>query len=118
MSWTILLKWIAHALALASTAMLLFFMFGGSESLRPNLRELMLMLFFPVGVILGFALAWWREGLGGGVTVTSLIIFYLMMFVFSGRINLGPYFLLFSLPGFLHLANAIWLSKMQRPSLN
>jgi len=33
-------------------------------------------LFFPVGICVGLIVAWWREGLGGAITVSSLLIFY------------------------------------------
>ena len=102
-----LLRWSARLLSIASTAMLLLFLFG--EPFEPSKiagREWLAMIFFPLGIVVGFAVAWWNEGLGGTITVASLLIFYLI-FVFLFRDNLarGGWFLVFALPGFLFLAS-------------
>ncbi len=46
----------------------------GGEGWRP--RDVALAAFIPVGVFLGMALAWRREGLGGAITTLSAIGFY------------------------------------------
>lgn len=101
------LQWTAHVLGVASTMLLLAFAFGGHESMSLTGREAVLFLFFPVGIIAGFILAWRRELLGGLFTVGSLALFYGYIFAQTGRIPGGPYFLLFALPGFLHIASAM-----------
>jgi hypothetical protein len=68
---------------------------------------LALLVFFPIGVIAGMAVAWVREGLGGAITVFSLIAFYLMHLLFSGGFPRGWAFVAFASPGFLFLAH--WL---------
>jgi hypothetical protein len=103
----IALRILAHILGIVSTLLLLAFAFGGGESMRPKFTEAIGLLLFPGGVILGFAVAWWREGLGGWISVGSLALFYGWMYAVSGRLNIGPYFVLFALPGFLHVANSI-----------
>lgn len=100
-------RWMARVWGVASTLLLLAFAFGGAEHLRPTASEAVGLLLFPVGVVIGFGLAWWREGLGGLVTVVSLALFYVWLFARSGRLDVGPYFLLFAAPGVLHLASAI-----------
>lgn len=97
------LRWIARIGGVASTLMLLAFAFGGNEHLRLNATEAVAFLFFPLGIIAGFGLAWRRELLGGLLTIGSLAMFYLWIFVSSGRIPTGPYFLLFATPGLFHL---------------
>ena len=102
-----LLRWSARLLSIASTALLLLFLFG--EPFEPSKiagREWLALIFFPFGIVVGFAVAWWNEGLGGTITVASLLIFYLI-FVFLFRDNLarGGWFLVFALPGFLFLAS-------------
>jgi hypothetical protein len=102
-----LFRWSARLLSLASTAMLLLFLFGEKfETSQVTGRQWLALLFFPVGIVVGFAVAWWKEGLGGAITVASLLIFYLI-FVFLLRDNLarGGWFLVFALPGFLFLAS-------------
>lgn len=106
-----ILRWIARLWGVASTLLLLAFTFGGHEHLHFTAVEAAVFLLFPVGVVLGFGVAWWRERFGGLITVGSLAVFYLV----SGILGkpLSPYFLLFAAPGFLHLM----LSGVSGPSL-
>ena len=70
-------------------------------------REWVGLLFFPVGVIAGMIIAWWKEGLGAIVTLASLLGFYLV-YGYLFRYHIGGYwFLLFSSPGFLFMLH--WL---------
>ncbi len=120
----VLFRWSARLLSIASTAMLLMFLFG--EPFEPSKitgRQLLAMVFFPLGIVVGFAIAWWKEGLGGGITIASLLIFYLI-FVTLLRENLakGGWFLVFAIPGFLFLAAYIISSargshrRMRKPT--
>lgn len=102
-----LVRWTARVWGVASALLLLAFAFGGREHLRFTAGEAIAFLLFPVGVVAGFAIAWRRELAGGLVTVGSLALFHLYEFVGSGRWWLGPYFLLFAAPGFLHVAAAL-----------
>jgi hypothetical protein len=77
-------------------------------------REAVAFLLFPVGVIAGFVVAWRWELIGGLVTVGSLALFYLVQFATGGQSG-GPYFLLFAIPGFLHVANALMLGNGREP---
>jgi hypothetical protein len=107
------LRWIARSWGVASTLLLLAFAFGGGENLRFKAAEAVAFLFFPVGVIAGFGVAWRRELAGGMVTVVSLAVFYLYMFCLRGRWPAGPYFLLFAAPGILHVASALIASRSE-----
>lgn len=107
MSARAVLRWTARVLGVASTLLLLAFAFGGREHFQLTAVEAVGFLFFPVGVIVGFALAWWRELTGGLVTVGSLALFYLWLYSRDGRLPAGPYFILFASPGFLHIASAL-----------
>jgi hypothetical protein len=60
-------------------------------------------LFFPVGISLGMILAWWKESLGGSITVGCLALFYLIHFIFTQTFPSGLGWITFSLPGFLFL---------------
>ena len=65
-------------------------------------------LFFPTGVIAGMLLGWWREVLGGAVTVGSLFGFYLIYgWLLNGQIWLGAWFIVFALPGILFLISGL-----------
>lgn len=103
----VVLRWIARSLSVVSFLLILAFAFGGDESGRPTPSEAVGLLLFPVGVLIGFGVALWREALSGLISVVSLALFYLWMFNRDGRFPSGPYFLLFSAPGFLYLACAL-----------
>ncbi len=103
-----ILHWLARALSIISILILLLFVVGerfNPAALRP--REWILMIFFPIGVIAGMAVAWGREGLGGAITFVSLVAFYLTHFLFTGGFPRGWAFVAFASPGFLFLAH--WL---------
>lgn len=100
------LGWVARAWGVASALLLFLFAFGGREHLRFTAGEAMAFLLFPVGVIAGFVISWWRELTGGLVTVGCFLVFCLFLHAWSGRWP-GIYFFLFTAPGFLHLANAV-----------
>jgi hypothetical protein len=103
-----ILQWFARVLSIVSVFVLVLFFVGevfDPAALRS--REWVLMIFFPLGVIAGMAVAWHWEGLGGAITVVSLIAFYLTHFLFSGGMPRGWAFAAFSSPGFLFLAH--WL---------
>jgi len=55
-------------------------------------------------------LAWWREGLGGGITVGSLVAFYILHTATAGSLPRGPWWLVLAVPGFLFL----WCWKRSR----
>jgi len=98
------IRWTARAWAVASVGLVLAFLVG--EGFHPSQikpREWLGLVFFPVGICVGMILAWWREGLGGGVTVGSLLIFYAIHFVTAGTFPKGWAFLVFAAPGFLFL---------------
>jgi hypothetical protein len=62
-------------------------------------------------------LAWRWEGLGGAITVGSLVALYILMFILDGRFPRGPFFALVAAPGALFLA--AWLvSSQQGPPLD
>ena len=104
-SWSLIgLEWIARFASIASIA-LLFMIFIG-EAFNPSQispQEWAGLLFFPIGVVAGMIIAWWKEGLGGVVTVVSLIGFYLV-YGFLLRNHIGGWaFVTFAAPGFLFL---------------
>jgi hypothetical protein len=98
------IRWLARAWAAVSIGLIALLFVG--EGFRPsqvNTREWVGLLFFPVGVCAGMILAWWREGLGGGITVASLLAFYTVHLVTTGTLPSGWAWLVFAAPGFLFL---------------
>jgi hypothetical protein len=111
-----LLRWTARILSLMSTAVLLLFLFGEKfEPSKITATEWLGLTFFPFGIVLGFAIAWWKEGLGGGITVGSLLGFYLIYGWVVRDVNLGWWFVVFAFPGFIFLA-CYALSRLHKPA--
>ncbi|HEX6731892.1 MAG TPA: hypothetical protein VF074_17830 [Pyrinomonadaceae bacterium] len=109
-------RWTARAISLLSTFVLLLFIFGEGEPFqvtRIRAVEWLGLLLFPVGVVVGFVVAWWREGLGGGITVVSLLAFYVVFeFLLNGKLTQGVWFFVFASPGFLFLMS--WVISRSR----
>ena len=110
-----ILRWTARIWGIVSTLLLLAFAFGGHEHLRFTAAEALAFLLFPVGVVAGFAVAWRHELTGGIVTIASLALFGVYLFLGSGRL-LGIYFFLFAAPGLLHVLSALLASR--HPKMN
>ena len=76
---TLTISWLARIWSLASIGFVLLIIVG--ELLYPHaplpdtVRDWAGLLSFPVGTCLGLILVWRREGLGGGITVGSLLVF-------------------------------------------
>ena len=106
------IRWTARLWSIASIGFILLMFIGSglAEGFNPAqfaFRDLVGLFFFPLGVCLGTIVAWRWEGLGGGITVTSLLAFYAWCHVVRGRFPGGPYFALIAAPGFLFLVS--WL---------
>lgn len=101
---TQVVRWTARVWTIASVALVLAFMVGegfNPSVLKPN--EWLLTLFFPIGICVGMILAWWKDGLGGIVTVGCLLAFYVIHFAIAHTLPHGWAFLAFAAPGFLFL---------------
>ena len=103
-NWTMLsLLWLARAGSILSILLLLLFLFG--EEFNPakiTLREWVGLIFFPVGVVVGMIVAWWKEGVGAGITLASLLAFYGVYGFLQGS-PVGGWFIVFASPGFFFL---------------
>ena len=98
------LRWSARILSIFVVGILLVFAFGEGLNLSHfTARELLLFVFFPLGFFVGMVVAWWREGLGGGITVGSLAAFYLVDRLLSSSFPRGWAFVALAVPGFLFL---------------
>jgi hypothetical protein len=99
------LRWIARIWSLLVIVVLLLMIVGiAFDFSRITPAEWLGLLFFPIGLLVGMVLAWWKEGLGAVIILVGLLGF----FVF-GDLNPDAYLpsLLFAGPGFLFLA--CWL---------
>jgi hypothetical protein len=71
------LRWTARLWSVVSVPLVLGFIVG--EGLNPSgPSEWLDVLFFPIGISVEMVLAWWREALGGSITVGSLLAFYVV----------------------------------------
>jgi len=95
-------EFLARIASAISIALLL--MLFQPEALHPSQvspREWFALVFFPVGVIVGLAVAWWREGLGVSITLGSLLAFY-FVYGYLMRYHIGGWaFVIFASPAFL-----------------
>jgi len=103
--WVSALRWTARVWSVASVALVLGFIVG--EGFNPSgLNEWLGVLLFPVGISIGMILAWWKEGLGGSITVGSLLAFYVVHLTTAGTFPKGWAWLAFAAPGFLFLLSS------------
>lgn len=85
------------------TLLILLFMGEGLHPSEISPREWAGLLFFPIGVMVGMIIAWWKEGLGSAVTLGSLLAFYLV-YGYLLRNHIGGWaFITFASPAFLFL---------------
>ena len=96
--------------SVASIALLVMLFVG--EGLNPSAitrNEWIGLLFFPIGIVIGMVIAWWKEGVGAAITVGSLAGFYLVWgWLLRNHIG-GWAFVVFASPGFLFLLH--WLLR-------
>ncbi|MFY9555594.1 MAG: hypothetical protein WAV20_14640 [Blastocatellia bacterium] len=118
--WVRLLRWLARGMSVVSIALLVLFLFG--EGLNPaavNNREWIGLMFFPVGVIVGFAIAWKREALGSLLSIGSLVGFYVVYgLILSRRLPEGWAFIAFTTPAFLFLLSWFMRRTMTRDNVS
>lgn len=101
---------LAHVGSVAAFTFLLM-LFAG-EGLHPSqisTNEWVGLLFFPIGIVIGMAIAWWKEGPGSMITVGSLLGFYVVWGYFMRNHIGGWWFIVLASPGFMFLLH--WLLR-------
>jgi len=103
-------RWTARILSILFIGIFMLMFFGeGFDPAKITPREWISLLFFPFGLIAGLIIAWWKEGLGGLITV-----FCLVAEIFVGDVSQsgGGNMVICASPGFLFLLS--WfLSRRQ-----
>jgi len=112
--WVLPLRWTARIWSVVSVALVLGFIVG--EGLNATGYEWLGLLFFPFGISVGMILAWWKEGLGGGITIGSLAAFYLVHLTTVGTFPKGWAWLAFAAPGFLFLLASLVSRRLRVPT--
>ncbi len=109
---------LARVGSIASITLLLMLFIG--EGFRPSeisTNEWIGLLFFPIGVMIGMVMAWWKEGWGSAITLGSLLAFYLVWgYLLRNHIG-GWWFVVFASPGFLFLLHWLLRGTDQRHAL-
>jgi len=109
---------LARVTSIASITLLV--MLFQAEAFNPSeiaMKEWIGLLFFPTGVIVGMVVAWWKEGLGGLITVLSLVAFYLV-YGYLMRNHIGGWaFVAFTSPALLFLAHWVLRNAGSKPAL-
>lgn len=104
--------WIARGLSVLAVGSILLFIIGEHfNPLRLNMQEALLFFCFPLGIVIGMVIGWWREGLGGLIAFASMALFYAVHLIQSGRLPKGPFFLIFALPGLLFVISWLYEKK-------
>ena len=68
-------RWTGRVLSVLAIAFILLIFLGEAvlgQSIPFTWQELIMLLFFPIGLMVGLVVAWWREALGAGITLGSL----------------------------------------------
>lgn len=106
---------LARVGSIASITLLLMLFAGeGFEPSRVTARQWVGLFFFPVGVVVGMIVAWWKEGLGAAITLVSLMALYLVYGYLMRYHVAGWAFLVFASPAFLFLLHWLFSGAEQR----
>jgi len=100
-TFQLVVRWTARlSSVLIIGVFLLMFLGEGFEPAKVKPIEWVMLLFGPFGLILGMIIGWWKEGLGGAIT----ILCFLAALSVGGYSGSGAaYFLVCAAPGFLFL---------------
>ena len=99
------------------TLLLLLFAGEGFHPSQVAPRQWVGLAFFPLGVMIGMVIAWWKEGLGAAITLGSLMGLYLVYGYFMRYHLAGWAFIVFASPGFLFLLHWLFRGAEQRHAL-
>ena len=114
---TLIVRWMARTWIIASVGFILLMFIGSGlvEGFNPAQlasRDWIGLFFFPFGVCVGMIVAWRWEGLGGGITLGSLVAFYAVCRILGSNFPRGPWFAIIAAPGILFLLG--WLRALTK----
>ena len=113
-----LIEMLARVGSIASITLLLMLFAGeGFHPSQVSAREWVGLFFFPIGVIAGMAIAWWKEGMGAAITLGSLLGLYLVYGYFMRYHIAGWAFIVFASPGFLFLLHWLFSGAEEKHAL-
>ncbi len=107
----LILRWLARIWSIPCIGLLaLFFVGEGFDPGQVAPREWVGLLFFPVGVVAGMVLGWWKEGWGGAISLGSLLAFN----IYDRLPGWANFF--FAVPGLLFLTYWYASSRASKPA--
>lgn len=114
-----ILRWIARIWSYIVVAFILLFVGAqivgtGIDADSFDLVTGLGFAFFPIGLVLGLIIAWWKEGLGGIIATLSIIIFHLVMFIGQGDPSFVLFIELLAVPGPLFIICWLLTRKKQQ----
>lgn len=113
-------RWIARISSRIMAALILLIFVGEAlaDGFEPILhmtaREIAMMVAF-FALWLGLLLGWKWELYGGLLTISGVVAFYALDYLFSGTIPRGPFFLVFAFPSLLFMYYGWQTMKMPKP---
>ncbi len=108
-----IILWIARILGAITLGFLLFMSIGeffSSEETETGListLDLVTLAFFPLSTIIGLALSYKWEGIGGIITVGGLISLHIIRPDIASNLLISA----FAIPGLLYIIYAVWYKK-------
>lgn len=91
--------------------LLLFFTNGNVRFYALQDDTFLLMIFFPIGLIIGLIISWMKPIMGAIVGLTSVLLFYIVHYFKVQYFPEGFSFLIFSVPCFLFLIDGLIKKK-------
>ncbi len=82
------IRWATRILSILTALLFLVFFFGEADfTTAPSLSvaEWVMIFFEPVMLLVGMAIAWKREMLGGIIVIASVVLFNIISMIASGR---------------------------------
>jgi hypothetical protein len=102
--YNLLLRWTARTLSALCLGIIMMFIIGeGFNPTKLKVNEWLLFIFFPFGVAIGMVIAWWKENIGGLITIGCFILFYVVHYITNGWFPHGFAFFIFSSPGIVFI---------------
>ena len=80
----------------------ILFLTGGEQIVSEiTYKEVIMFIFFPIGLAASLIYAWFNPRRGGMLSIFCLLIFYLLEYFFKNEFPRGIYFALFAVPAIL-----------------
>jgi hypothetical protein len=108
-----IIQWAARVLGTLTLAFLLFMVLGeffGSEEAGMGItasEDMLSLICFPVSTIIGLAISYKWEGIGGIITVIGMISLHIIRPDLASNLLISA----FALPGLLYIIYAVWKKR-------